>query len=391
MAVTIHDSPQSFMPSDNPINWTFSSDQTAQPNFSFLIEVYIGGVHVANELIFPDNGIYGRFDASSYTAQNCDSPIISDSFFTDANNYNYVSIKVIERYGDPVADGADSTSADVYYFKAKLEDEDFVDWSALEYVINPGLTKSWLTNFPGGDLNGVKPLLRRTGEQFRMMVINNGGNIANLKIELFDSTGLSVSSWMATPSTSSNIITIFNFTPSVIISSTSITQTDFDNSAYMSISSTNYLEAFYVELNDACDFEHRQRIHFLSKIGSVESFTFELISRQQSNIKSYTYEKSFGEWNGSAFEYNKEQGRSLDIAKVSNREMIIESDWINQTLQHWLIRNLYESPCIWIETDDKLLRRAIKNTSWMDKYNSNDTLFKEQITLKLPTHTSMVL
>ena len=43
MAITINDVPQDYSASGNPIVWTFESDQTGQANFSFLVEVYVGG------------------------------------------------------------------------------------------------------------------------------------------------------------------------------------------------------------------------------------------------------------------------------------------------------------------------------------------------------------
>jgi len=39
MAVTIYDEPQLIAPAGNPLVFTFSSDQTAQPNFSFVVEL----------------------------------------------------------------------------------------------------------------------------------------------------------------------------------------------------------------------------------------------------------------------------------------------------------------------------------------------------------------
>ena len=104
MAVTINNTPQAFTPSDNPVWFTFSSDQTAETNFSFLVEVYINDTLVANELIFPDSGINARFNAQSYASNACNSPQVVDQIFTDALNYAQVKIKVIERYGDPIAD-----------------------------------------------------------------------------------------------------------------------------------------------------------------------------------------------------------------------------------------------------------------------------------------------
>ena len=56
MALTIHDTPVNYTPSGNPVVWTFSSDQTAQANFSYLVEVYVGGTLRGRQQIFTGNG-----------------------------------------------------------------------------------------------------------------------------------------------------------------------------------------------------------------------------------------------------------------------------------------------------------------------------------------------
>ncbi len=87
MAISIHQTPDTYTPSDNPVVWTFSSDKTAEDNFVYLVEVYINNVQVATELVFPDSGIYGRFDASAYCSNAVGTPTISSDLVTDANNY----------------------------------------------------------------------------------------------------------------------------------------------------------------------------------------------------------------------------------------------------------------------------------------------------------------
>ena len=134
MAVTFHQTPDTYTPSDNPVLWTFSSNQTAQPNFAYLVKVYINDTLVANELRFPQNGIYSRFDARDYTSDNCASPAISEDIIVDANNYCTVRITVTERYGDPVADGASTAETNITAFKARFNDWDFIDWTASDYI-----------------------------------------------------------------------------------------------------------------------------------------------------------------------------------------------------------------------------------------------------------------
>lgn len=393
MAVTINNTPQAFTPSDNPVWFTFSSDQTAETNFSFLVEVYINDTLVANELIFPDSGINGRFNAQSYASNACNSPQVVDGILIDALNYAQVKIKVIERYGDPIADGADATSANIYVFKARLSDDDFVDYLYTDYAL-PGASVDYLSDFPSNQTRLVKDY----GEQQRLMVMTNEQTGYSFTVSLYDSDGVLIVASASIDVDEYWPITIFNVSPEQIVSFTAITQTNFDNSAYYVISFSSSLADLRIDIDRNCVYPHYKRIHWLSEIGSIESFTFALISRPSGNIKSFGYKQSWGEWDGSDFNLTKQQGKDIDFAKYSERSIVIESDWVNEYIQHWLNRSLYESPLVYEEIIDDsgsfstiLIRRKIMSTAWMDKYNLNDMLFKEKITLGQPSKTSMIL
>ena len=395
MAVTIHNTPQSYTPSDNPVTWTFSSDETAQANFVFLVEVYINGVLKANELVFPESGINAHFDASAYASNACNIPVLSDSLMEDAANNAEINIKVIERYGDPVDDEASATSGVVTVFKARLDDDDFVDWQtgSVNYISDGVATGlNWLSNHPTSPSRMVK----QEDESQRIMAITNE-EVISFDVVLYDSDDNVIASDTSISLTPSPKIAIFNISPAIIVADTSISAGNFDTCEYYTVE-TSFFDPEIIVIDRGIEYEYYRRIHFLSEIGSIESFTFALISRPTASIKSHGYRKSWGEWDGSDFNYTKTEGRDVDFAKVSERKLIIESDWLNQEVQHWLHRNLFESPAVWEETEAgggnkgfHLRRRKIMQTAWADKYNKNDTLFKEQITLGLPHKTSMII
>ena len=111
MAVTINQSPSTdFLLSGNPVIWVFSSDQTAQPNFSYYVEVYVDAVLNSSHQVFPESGIYGKFDAS----QIAESELTAPQYPTDINGidagFNRINIKVYERYGTTPTLQASSTS-----------------------------------------------------------------------------------------------------------------------------------------------------------------------------------------------------------------------------------------------------------------------------------------
>ena len=52
MAISIYDQPQLIAPAGNPLVFTFDSTETAQPNFSFVVEVYINSTLRLTQEVF---------------------------------------------------------------------------------------------------------------------------------------------------------------------------------------------------------------------------------------------------------------------------------------------------------------------------------------------------
>jgi hypothetical protein len=230
------------------------------------------------------------------------------------------------------------------------------------------------------------------------MAITNEETGLSFDINLYDADDVLIAAEVGIDVDEYWPITIFNFSPEQIVSFTSITQLNFDASAYYEVVFSSSLPTVRFEIDRGCIYQYAKRIHFLSEIGSIESFTFALISRPSGKIKSFGYKQSWGEWNDENFNYNKQQGRDIDFAKYAERLLIVESDWLLEDIQHWMHRNLFESPVVYEELTTTggtystlLFRRKIMNTAWADKYHENDMLFKEQITLGLPSKTSMIV
>lgn len=384
--ITIHDTPDSFMPSDNPVVWTFSSDQTAQANFVYAVLVFINDTQVATELVFPENGIYGKFDASGYASNNCNTPTIGSDLLADADNYCKVRITITERYGNPRSDGASTAGTNIVCWKAKMLDDDWIDWVPSDYVYNtPG---QWLTNYP------ETPKVRDTGEGIRLMMINNETSITNFKVELFDVDGVSIVSDTLNFTATSFMLLICNVSPEVIVASAlGITQANFTAATYYEISANSGagMPTYRIDLDREMVYSTYKRLHFLTQWGTIEAYSFALITRESGSIQSFGYRKTFGEWSGANFVWSKEQGRDIDYAKSIDRKAVCTSDWLSQAFQNWMVFNLYGSPLVYEEGTDLMIRRRVTNRTLDKKIQENDMLFLEEVSMDLPTHNSMVI
>jgi len=297
MALTIHQTPDNYTPSDNPIIWTFSSDETTEPNFVYAVKVYINDTQVATDLVFPTNGIYAYYDASWIASTNCQPPVISSDILADASNYCKVRITIVERYGVVVADGASINASNITAWKARMLDDDFMSWDSTGYIY--GSLAKFLNNYPS------TPMVRETGEQIRLMFINNLTTVTNFKIELFDVNGESIVDDVVSLTATSFRIIVANLSPAVIISETSITSTDFETAHYMEVSRGVDLEIFRIDIDRSIVYPTYKRLHFLTQWGDIASWSFGLISRRSGSVESHGYRQGFGEWSGDQWVFDR--------------------------------------------------------------------------------------
>ncbi len=75
MAVTISQFPADYTFSDNPLTFVFSSTQTAQANFSFIVETYFNAALVSVDRVFPEVSGYAHIDVSPIVKNLLNKPV----------------------------------------------------------------------------------------------------------------------------------------------------------------------------------------------------------------------------------------------------------------------------------------------------------------------------
>jgi len=61
--------------------------------------------------------------------------------------------------------------------------------------------------------------------------------------------------------------------------------------------------------------------------------------------------------------------------------MIINSDWIKQDVQHWLVEELYESPRVYMEQRSAFIPVIVTNPNYVKKLRRKDGLIQELVQL----------
>lgn len=378
MAVTIQQEPQLFSPASNPLVFTFTSDQTGQQNFSYIVEMYVNGSLHSTHQVFPESTTAGKFDASQImrSVVNSDLPSLTTVQMNYSNAVAEYEILVYEKYGDPPTPQANASSNTLKAFNGSLRHSDWISFDYAQY--DPGLVQGslFMTNFPRN-----KRALVGIRDNVFLGAFQSIAAPCTLFIELYDITGSSiVSDFIAL--TNDDLI-LLNLNPDLIQAETSITGVDFDScfyyTVYIDYAGVSNTETFTFYMDTECNRYDRRRIHWLNKYGVWDSFTFTLVSQESTNVTASQYSREKGAWNGDLYEYPLYQGEKVTYNKYATDTMIINSDWIHEYVQNWLAREIYESPVVYLDNTGGFEPLNITNANYTLKQKRKDGLMQEQL------------
>lgn len=393
MAVTINQQPQYFQPGCNPFVWTFSSDQTYQENFSFIVELYLDGSLVSTHQVFNESGDFGKFDASGDIRCLLTSEMITTgsllTFYDQANGV--ASIRVYEKYGIPATISTTYTaSSNSIAWNASLRHLDFIDYNHLDYMVSRTNPNSgnilFLTDFP----RTRKYFVGLYESAFLTFLTRSKPNV-DFYIELFDITGSSVASYGNTITVSD--MNVIDCSPQNLIANTTLTLIDFQSCAYYKITVqglgagiySGLTEEFTFWIDTECHRYTTHRLHWLNKLGGWDSFTFTLVSTNSTKVKISDYQKERGQWNsdGSGWEYTRYHGEQMSFNKSATDMTVLNSDWIHESVQNWISRDLYESPKVYLELSVGQYEPVkVMNPDYSLKQRRVDGLIRETVTLE---------
>lgn len=382
MAVTIHSSPQLYTPSDNPITWTFSSNQTGQANFSYIIEAYVNGVLDSRHEIFPEVGARAHFDMQDIMQRftpvaTTDQATVSKS----ASNFAQCNIVVRERYGSTPAYGSSATSSTIFAFKACLSKEDFANWDWTEYRFDSLNVSKFMNDTP-------QALSMRQGKDYFLTLIQSGENELALNFQLFEADGTSIPGADVMIDDALVIIQV-NVNTDLLVAETIIPQESFDAAAYMDV---------FIAQGGGDPGTEVKRIYFdrstcglpthfvwLNKFGGFDCFNFSHNRIYSGSIQSYTYEKQFGEWQGTSFVYDPNNSGVIDYLKRGAKRMTAVSGFIHQDQQNFLVQSMYMSPLCYI-LDDEYIRVRVEATEYTLQQDNFEEEYTEEVTVSFPNY-----
>lgn len=391
MAVTITQGPQRVQPGCNPYEWDFSSTEYAQPNFSFVVRLTIDGVVHSTHAAYLETIDSGKFNASgilrSYLASNL---ITSGALLTNYTEaFAKVSITVFEKYGTPPALNASATSSTFVAINAALNHLDFIAWDYRNHDAsrsNPFTAFPNVANFLTSWPRAHKAFVGLDQRAF-LGVLSLAKNI-DFEFNLYDLFGVLVDS--DTVNVLTNELVVIDCSPATIAANTSILPSSFDDSAYYTVQAkglgagiyTGFSEVFTFWLDYECKRYPVQRLHFLNKFGVWDSFTFDMDSIESAEITAQDYERNTGVWAENSHVYPIYQGQKVNASKQSSAMLTLNSDWIKPEVQQWLVKTLYESPQVYLETSLGFEPVKVINSNYTLKTRKRNGLIQEQVQIE---------
>jgi hypothetical protein len=334
--------------------------------------------------VFPQFNTLGRIDVSEAVQSVIrNAEITTDLEFDGTNSMVTYVIIVYEKYGSTPTIQASDTSTTLKAFNAALEYPEWRVWDDADY--NPNVTQGslFLTYFPrtsrqlcGMDENVYVGYLEPTG----------GAGVV-LACELYDIQGNVIASDFNISLTSSEF-NILNIGPQAIIANSTITQIDFDDCykyfVYVDVGGVSNSEIYYIYMDTDCKRYETYRLHWLNKLGSWDSFTFALVSTESATVQAFDYQRDPGVWDGTSYTYPLYSGQKIHYAKTKSKQLILNSDWISEAVQNWLVDSLFDSPLVYLEQNNSTEFEPVKvtNSSYQLKNRRRDGLIQEQITIE---------
>ena len=382
MAVTIYNQPQAIAPAGNPLVFTFSSDQTAQENFSFIVELYIDSTLVLTQQVFRQFNALSRIDVSQAVEAYIRNTIPTTNLELDATDSMVTyAIIVYEKYGNPPITQASATSATLKAFNGSLEYEDWINFDYALYDPNQTQDALFLTFFPLAS----KRLVGMDENFYLAFFEQTAVASCDLNIYLLDISGNTIATDFITLTATD--FYILNVGPQVIIDNTSITQIDF-NTCYryeisVSVQGVSFVGPITIYMDLACQRYEPYRLHWLNKLGCWDSFTFGLVSTESATVQSFAYQRDPGVWSGNSYTYPLYSGQKVNYAKTKNKQLVLNSDWISEDVQNWLVESLYDSPIVYLEQTNGTEFEPVKvtNSTYQLKTRRRDGLLQEQVTI----------
>ena len=358
MAITIVKHPVAFVPAYNDINYIVSSTNTAQPNFKYIADIYIGADMIRVSANIDPNYTNGYFNigriVESYISSDIDK---SSGFQENINSHTTFVVKFGEEYGATPVVYADLTVASFRnIYNAVFDFIPFINYNYTDHVANTLSPSGLLTNMPSIVDIGISE------DAWIYGIAETNGEIAFAEVVTYNASSGVIQTVLIQNSNSYDFVRFGCGTSNLnTIASSGVVS----GALPIYTSSVAYYEVRFLSgfgqvtttkqtylVNDVCTRNNTYRFHFLNKLGGFDSFTFYRASTKTSSINRSSYKKVASiPLSASTIGYSANSRGRVDFDVKSSDNIKALSDWINEETMAWL-DELFTSPEVYLDDAD---------------------------------------
>lgn len=404
MAITILSNPQFYDTVYNEMVFTATSTNVAQPNFKYLVDIYISGAGTKEARlkipIEPDTGNgYCIVDVHRVLESflNSDFGDNTSVVGVTANPNSIIDYQV--KFGEEydvatVLTQFPDLTVDIlrYAWNGSVNYPDHINVGYVPFLLDDSAAR-FLTNAP----NGQEISTTDSGWLYYFPDVDD--NIREFEIKTYDSAGSLIGTWKLTnPLTHATTSEYLGKVTSAPISIGALPNTQFaagvqpvfaGTEASYTIQALNGLalpvsEVRTFNLIDACKYP-RQTVHFLNELGGFDVKNFNLARVDSHDIERRSYKKNPQRITAEgSYPYSLQDRQTVQYYTKSTPKVKLTSDWITEAESIWL-RELVESPEIYLEDENNVMIavRQITMANYQVKTDTVDKLYNLEIELEL--------
>ena len=394
MAITINVTPSDFAPIYNKMEYLLTSDNTAEVNFSYLVDVYINGAGTKTwRGRIPKRAIDSKclVDVHRVLEATLSSNVGDPTSITGTSEAPNHALTYIVKFGEEYDVGGTLTQftnltvdSSRGAINGALEKQEWLDWDITDYELD-GTSKKFLTNTPDNHSVSIS--------SHGWLYYKEETALVNFTVDTFDSAGSSIATFEIDPTSTSGVI---QYVPSSPESLNKIDNANLISGVQPIITSSvaSYTikgvaaasavvsETRTFVIKEPCKFNANTLI-FLNKLGGFDNFTFYLGDSSSYSIQKSDMKVNVDPVSGTSVNYSMNEREKVTYYTKQTETIKLMSDWVSEEEDSWLLE-LIESPEIYLQNGDDLIAVAkIKATSHIKRKAVRDKLFKLEVEIEL--------
>ena len=399
MAITIGNlypvSAGGYYPAYNDMVITASSTSTGQPNFKYVVDVYVTGTQVARMKYSPDANGYLTANVQRIVENYVASDIsTSDNGFKQCpNSIVQVQIKVGEEYGTTPVVYPNLGTKTVYAINTCVDWDERLSWDDSQYLLDVN-TAAFLTSQSAFDIqagqNAWVHMVRDTTNKpakMRVQTFNGGGGlIAEYRVANTYATVSSTNDrFLRFPSGTGNLATIPSGSITVVTGALPIITGSVASYSLTPLDNSNNPVGAGITYNvkDANCRYTNYRLHFMNKYGGFDSANFSLISRKTITIDRKKYRRTYGSNASNVWGYNQSDTLEAVYDVQAQVKVKLNSDWLTEAQSSWLEELLTSPKIYWDKDGTNLQQVSLSDTAYEPKKKVQDKLIQLSIEINL--------